>query len=156
MVLPISDFSPRIGEMIELLKELVDIESPTNEKAAVVRAGEWVSRQLSGLGAQVTIEPQRDVRNHVIGRWGVDLNPKERILLLFHMDTVHQVGSLLTNPCQEREGKLFGPGVQDMKSGIVLFLIAAKVLQEKGIWPTRPVTALFTSMKRQAAKPPEL
>jgi len=145
MILPLSDFSPRIGEMIGLLKELVEIESPTNEKAAVARVREWISRQLFSLGAQVKIEPQEAVGDHVIGRWGMDLNPKDRIVLLFHMDTVHPMGSILTNPCREHGGKLFGPGVQDMKSGIVLFFIAAKVLQKRGIWPATPVTALFTS-----------
>jgi glutamate carboxypeptidase len=66
------------------------------------------------------------------------------ILLLAHMDTVFPIGTLQKMPFHESEEKVFGPGVSDMKGGIVVALTALKELFTSGNL-TRPVTGLFTS-----------
>ena len=61
------------------------------------------------------------------------------------MDTVYPLGTLEQQPFSEADGKWFGPGVMDMKGGIVVLLSALRLMRENGLWPTRPLTALFTS-----------
>jgi glutamate carboxypeptidase len=143
-MLPISLFIEKTADFVSLLTRLVQMESPTQDISRVNRVGAEVVMELSKLGAQISEYPQTFTGNHIVGRWNsTGIQPP--FLLLMHMDTVHPAGTLQKSPCIEREGKLFGPGSQDMKSGIAMFLQAAKILQEKGKWPARPITALFTA-----------
>jgi glutamate carboxypeptidase len=82
------------------------------------------------------------VGNHFSARWG---NGQNGILLLHHMDTVFPLGTLEKMPFYQKEDKTYGPGVLDMKGGIVVTLSAIRRLQAEKQMPTCPVTALFTS-----------
>ena len=138
----VADFAERTGETVTLLKKLVEIESPSTDKAAVDGVGTVVAEELRKLGAAVTVDEQAAAGNHVVGRWGAG---KDGILILCHMDTVYDLGTLARQPCVERDGKLMGPGVYDMKASIAMSLVVLRTLKEMKQWPTRPVTALFTS-----------
>jgi glutamate carboxypeptidase len=142
-MIPISEAQAHTSRIVSLLRELVEIESPTHYKAGVDQLGARVAVELAALGAHVEISAQHITGNHVIGRWGE--SGQSCALLLCHMDTVHPVGTLAQNPCAERDGKLSGPGTQDMKASIAIVLSALRLLQEKGLQPVMPVTALFTS-----------
>jgi glutamate carboxypeptidase len=138
-------------DMKSLLKRLVETESPSTDKAAVDRVGAIVAEEARRLGADVQIVPVKEAGNHIIARWR---NPHPRplsqgergdnILLLCHMDTVFPLGTLEKMPFREADGKLFGPGVLDMKSGIVISLAAIEELQKNG-GLAHPVTLLCTS-----------
>jgi glutamate carboxypeptidase len=132
------------GDLLTLLKDMVAIESPSEDKAAVDRMGAYVQAELERLGAQVEVDRQATAGDHIIGRWGSARQPGG-ILLLCHIDTVHPLGSLAVNPCREQDGLLTGPGAMDMKAGIAIALGTLRILQERGEWPGRPMTALFTS-----------
>ncbi len=67
------------------------------------------------------------------------------VLLLGHYDTVYPLGTLTTMPCRVGNGRLWGPGVLDMKSGIALMMYAIRGLQEWGGQLPRPVTVLLVS-----------
>jgi glutamate carboxypeptidase len=143
-LLPISTFKNHTQELVSMLRELVEIESPTHEKAAVDRLGRRLSQELERLGAQVEAVSQPEAGDHLIGRWN-STGGGPGILLLCHMDTVHPLGALQRNLCRVEEGKLFGPGTEDMKSGIALILGAVQVMQAHAAWIDRPVTLLITS-----------
>jgi glutamate carboxypeptidase len=64
-------------------------------------------------------------------------------LLLGHIDTVYEAGSLEKMPCHVTNGKMYGPGVFDMKGGIVMMLLAIATLQQQHGWLPRPVTVLL-------------
>ncbi len=136
------NFTSRKPEMISLLKRLVETESPSRDKAAVDRVGAIVADEARRLGADVEIRSQSEAGDHVVARWG---GGKGGILLLGHMDTVFPVGTLAQMPFCEKDGRIFGPGVLDMKGGIVIALTAIAALREAGQMPERPLTALFTS-----------
>jgi glutamate carboxypeptidase len=127
-------------EMKSLLKRLVETESPSTDKAAVDRIGAIVADEARRLGADVQIAPVKEAGNHIIARWGSPhprpLSQRERgdhgILLLCHMDTVFPLGTLEKMSFREADGKLFGPGVLDMKAGIVISLAAIESLQKDG------------------------
>lgn len=143
-MLSLADFSTQIDATVFLLTRLIETESPSGDKAAIDRVGALIATELSGYGAQLEVDPQTAAGDHLIARWPGSSRAKG-ILFLSHMDTVHPLGTLQVNPCVVRDGKLFGPGAQDMKGGIAILLAALRVLHERGQWPARPVTALFTS-----------
>jgi glutamate carboxypeptidase len=143
-VIPISIFKQHTSELLDILIRLVQIESPTHDKAAVDRMGAQVAIELRSLGADVETVPQSTAGDHVIGRWN-NSGDQVGILLLCHMDTVHPFGMLERNPVQVRDGKLFGPATEDMKSGIAVVLGAVGVMQKQSAWVNRPVTMLVTS-----------
>ncbi len=140
----IADFAERTGEMVALLKRLVEIESPSTDKAAVDRLGAVVADELRCLGAAVTIDAQTAAGDNVVGQWG-DGAGRDGLLLLCHMDTVFALGTLARQPCREVGGKLMGPGVVDMKASLALALTVFAAFKEKNRWPARPITAVFTS-----------
>ena len=142
--LSVADFADKTGSLIALLKQLVEIESPSTDKAAVDRVGAVVADELCRLGARVTTDEQTAAGNHVVGQWGAGAGV-DSLLLMCHMDTVYDLGTLARQPCVEANGRLMGPGVVDMKASIAMVLTVLATLKEKGLWPDRPVTALFTS-----------
>lgn len=123
------------------LKELVEIESPSHDKAAVDRVGALIAREARNLGAEVEFIHNQENGDHVRAHWG---KGRDGILLLCHMDTVFPIGTLEKMPYRETDGKIFGPGVLDMKAGIAICLSALAELQNSGEMK-RPVTLLCTS-----------
>src|SRR3989304_8588162 len=118
-MLSITDFAGRTGEMVALLKRLVEIESPATDKAAVDRLGAVVAEELGRLGAAVTIDAQTAIGDNVIGQWG---EGEEGLLVLCHMDTVFGLGTLARQPWREGNGKGMGAGGGGMKAGRALGL----------------------------------
>jgi glutamate carboxypeptidase len=143
-MLTVEDFRTEMDESVSLLTRLVEIESPSTDKAAVDRLGEEIIQELSKLGASVTVDEQSAVGNHIIGRWGASTRDGH-ILLLCHMDTVYDIGTLRQRPLRVEDGKLFGPGTLDMKASIAMLFSALRQLQKSGLWPQRPITTVFTS-----------
>jgi len=132
-------------DMGSLLKRLVETESPSTDKAAVDRLGAIVADEARRLGADVQLAPVKDAGDHVIARFhpsSPSLHPS--ILLLCHMDTVFPIGTLAKMPYREADDKIFGPGVLDMKAGIVISLAAIEAAQKAGELK-RPITLLCTS-----------
>lgn len=142
-----TDFESRLPDMLNLLKQLVETESPSSDKAAVDRVATLVIQECHHLGADVEIAPNAQTGDHIIARWNAHAPAAENrggILLLHHMDTVFPLGMLERMPFYSKDDKTYGPGVLDMKGGIVITLAALAALQENRQL-SRPVTAVFTS-----------
>jgi len=144
-VLQLADFAPQSAAMVDLVRSLAAIESPTTDKAAIDRLGADLAARLAALGAIVTIEQQETAGDHIMARWPAGGSDRGPLLILSHMDTVWGLGTLARRPMRENDGRLYGPGVLDMKGGIAVALTALRSLRERGAWPARPVVALFTS-----------
>lgn len=142
------NFEAQKPEMVALLKKLVETESPSDDKAAVDRVGTLVAEECHRLGADVEFVPNSLTGDHVVARFSPTPNPvpeeEKGILLMHHMDTVFPIGTLEKMPFYEKDDKIFGPGVLDMKGGIVISLVAISALKEAGLLK-RPVTVLVTS-----------
>ena len=126
-----------------LLKLLVETESPSHDKSAVDRVGAIVAEQARQLGADVEVIPSQETGDHILARFQPSTLNLQPILFLCHMDTVFPLGTLFKMPYREADGKIFGPGVLDMKAGIVISLAAIAEAQKNGL--NRPVTILCTS-----------
>jgi glutamate carboxypeptidase len=141
-------FKERRDEIVSTIRELVEIESPSDNKTAVDEVAEVVAHKFSRLGGEVRFHRAKDFGSHLqVNFAGKSAKP---VLLLGHYDTVYPLGTLATMPCRAVNNKLSGPGVLDMKSGIALMLHALAGLQEwhlkeqNGGLP-RPVTVLLVS-----------
>src|SRR6202140_2530998 len=141
-------FDERRDETVSTIRELVAIESPSDNKAAVDELAEAIAHKFSRLGGEVHFHSAKDFGSHLqVNFGGKSAKP---VLLLGHYDTVYPVGTLATMPCRAVHNRLTGPGVLDMKSGIALMLHALAALQawhskeQTGGLP-RPVTVLLVS-----------
>jgi len=137
-------FNERTEAMVAFLRRLVEMESPSHDKAAVDALGQVIAQEARSRGATVQVVRQERWGDHLIARWpGQD--PRVQFLILCHMDTVWPVGRLAEQPVTVRDGRIYGPGTHDMKGGIVITLTALQGLRELGLEPLHPVTVLFTS-----------
>lgn len=131
------------GRLKARLQELVEVESPSEDKLAVDRAGALVVGWAEELGGKVKRLRQRAFGDVLEIKFGSGRSGKGRVLLLGHLDTVWPMGTLAKMPWREAEGKLWGPGVLDMKAGVVMALEAIAAVRELGA--ERPVTLLLVS-----------
>ncbi len=124
-----------------------EVESPTHHTGGVNRMMDLATQDLQGLGGDVERLPGIDgFGDVVISRFPSNTQPDQPgILVLGHMDTVHEVGTLAGKLPIRRDGdKLFGPGVLDMKGGNRLAIEAFNVLRDADLRPHLPVTFMFT------------
>jgi glutamate carboxypeptidase len=127
-----------------LLKQLVEIESPSHDRVAVNRVADKVREEAQKLGANVEVIENVETGNHLIVRFQPStLNLQPSILFLCHMDTVFPIGTIEKTPYREMDGKIFGPGTLDMKAGIVIALGAIEDAIANGL--NRSITLLCTS-----------
>lgn len=114
------------------IETLVRLESPSTDKAAVDRCGAAVAHMLEDMGATVTRFPQTDRGDHVRAEFA---GGPRQVLLLGHFDTVWNVGQLDRMPIREEGGRLYGPGVYDMKASIAVAMLAVQAAVSAGVTP---------------------
>ena len=132
--------------MLALLQRFVEMESPSTDKAAVDRFGRLVAATARDFGATVRFYPSRTTGNHLRAEFQFAQRPKGRqILLLGHLDTVWSRGTLARMPFRIRAGRAYGPGVFDMKAGIVMGFYALDALRKQGIQLSRKVVMLLNA-----------
>ena len=135
-------FSERTEQMLDLLRQLVELESPSTDRAATNRVVQFVAQLAREAGASVAVIPQERRGDHLLARWG---EGEGGFLLLCHLDTVWPLGTLAERPWRVEGERVFGPGCLDEKASLVIVLTALKGLQDLGLAPGRPVTVLFNS-----------
>jgi glutamate carboxypeptidase len=142
-------FEQRQDELVHTIRQLVEIESPSDSKAAVDRIAAFVAPKFEALGGTARFHRSHDFRNSAFGdSLQIDFSGREKtkpVLLLGHYDTVYPLGTLASMPCHIKDGHLHGPGVLDMKSGIALMLHAIAALKEWHGELSRPVTVFLVS-----------
>jgi glutamate carboxypeptidase len=111
-------------------------ETPTGDTAALNALADVLAERYRELGGQVE-RVETATGDHLVTRWGRTDAP--HVLLLGHHDTVWPVGQLQTMPFVDEDGTIRGPGVFDMKGGLVVAEMALEVLQQCGATPSRPV-----------------
>ncbi len=125
------------------LRQLVEIESPSDSKPAVDEAVCLTGSLAEAIGGRVKLHKQSHFGDVLEIRIGPARSSRKPILLLGHLDTVWPLGTLRTIPWSESGGRFYGPGVLDMKAGIAMALAAIRILQQLGIG--RPITLLLNS-----------
>ena len=141
----ISDyFKNRQDETIAMIREIVEIESPSYDVERSKLVALWIENEARKLPLDLEIERVSADKcgDHILIRAFPELDGN--ILLLGHTDTVHPVGTKVLNPTRVEDGKFFGCGIFDMKSGIVLMLEALGYVAASGKRPTHSVTILLS------------
>src|SRR5277367_2333154 len=142
----LSILRPRLPQMLEILRQLTLFESPSLDKAPADRCCEFLAGIWSQRGVAVEVIPQKIRGNHLrITYSAAAARPKSQLLVLGHYDTVYPVGTLARMPFRISAGKAYGPGVFDMKAGIVQALFALEVLQQSQLSLTKRIVFLWTS-----------
>jgi glutamate carboxypeptidase len=135
--------------LIETTIALVQLESPTANKSAVDRCGFELARRLRTLGAVVDAIESETTGNHIRATFG---KGPAQLLLLGHFDTVWPAGQIEHMPLRRQDSRLYGPGVFDMKAGIVIGMLALSALKELGLGLTRRVVMLLTADEELGSK----
>ncbi len=126
---------------IDMWEEFCNIESPTDYKEGVDRAGAYLAQEAKKRGWQVEYAPQERAGDAIC----ITMNPHAEgapVVLSGHMDTVHKVGSFGTPAVRKDAEKLYGPGVTDCKGGLIAAMLAMDTLHKEG-YNKRPVMLLL-------------
>ena len=128
--------------VIESLREMVLIESGSQDAAGLKAMADYVEGRLRALGAvteriKAGIGPGEMVKGSFTG------TGKRNFMLIAHMDTVYGKGILATEPYRQDGNKLYGPGIADDKGGIAVILHSLAILRDAGWKDYARLTVLF-------------
>jgi glutamate carboxypeptidase len=137
-------FQNRLKEILNSIHSLVEIESTSRDISGNRAVVDWLEQKARKISEDFTIERifAEGYGEHFILR--AFPSSEKPILLLGHTDTVHPRGSKEKNPTRIEDGKFYGCGIFDMKSGCVLMLEALRAFKEFNLAPKRPVTILLS------------
>jgi len=136
---------PRLPEMLRLLRRFVTTESPSLEKAAADRCSKVIAKQWREQGVRVERIPQKHRGDHLRVTYTSKSGAAGQLLVLGHYDTVYSTGTLKERPFRISGGKAYGPGVFDMKAGIVQALFALETLRRSNVSTNKQIVFLWTS-----------
>jgi len=137
---------PRLPQMLAMLRQFVGAESPSLEKAAADRCCGLIAEAWRKDGVRIERLAQKHRGDHLrIAHWPVRSRPTGQLLVLGHYDTVYSSGTLRKMPFRISRGKAYGPGIFDMKTGIVQALFALRALQEINAELRKRLVFLWTS-----------
>src|SRR5688572_19179373 len=135
------------GAMLALLETLVNTDGGSYDKAGVDAVGGHIRKFLDDQGIPSDVAPGEKFGDAISATVGQDSNSPARgnrpILLMGHRDTVFPKDEPTRRPFKIENGRAYGPGVSDMKSGLVMNCFILAALKKFGGAPA-PVTALFT------------
>jgi glutamate carboxypeptidase len=138
--------------MLRCLQEAVEIESPSQSKPDVDRMARFFAREFKRCHGKVRILDHKKAGSAVLaeffapaGKRSTRKGHDKPIMLLGHLDTVWDRGTLARMPFRIRGGRAYGPGILDMKSGIVCGLWAIRALQTLNLRPHTPVHFFLNS-----------
>ena len=137
---------PQLPQMLATLRTFVEAESPSLEKDPAVRCCGIVAEEWRKHGVRVERLAQKERGDHLrITYWPNKARSSGQLLVLGHYDTVYSSGTLRQMPFRVSAGKAYGPGIFDMKAGIVQALYALQALQETNTALRKRLVFLWTS-----------
>ncbi|MGZ4164676.1 MAG: M20 family metallopeptidase [Tumebacillaceae bacterium] len=134
--------------LLQLAREFVLAESPSDNKAAVDAVVAIAADSAHSLGGRTKLHKQRQHGNVLEVRFGPHKKSKSNlqksVMLLGHLDTVWPIGTLRQMPCRIADGRMWGPGTLDMKVGVAMALTAVEILSEADLL-NREIVLLLNS-----------
>jgi len=136
-------FTLRLNAYLEMLRSLVEIESCTHDSEGVDRVAAYLADRFRENGASVEFLRASAGASGLLARWRSQL-PGSRVMLLGHLDTVWPRGTLAGRPFRLCRGRAFGPGIFDMKAGLLLCLMVCEALSRLPLEPGGEVLFFFS------------
>ena len=130
------------AKLIDRLRTLVEIESPSSDKASVDHVQSVFADWAEKAGGTIRRHAQRGLGDSLEVGFGERYRVESTTMLLGHLDTVWARGTLARMPFRVSRDRISGPGVLDMKAGVVMALTAVEVVQQMKLL-RRPVTMLI-------------
>ena len=142
-------FQNRHEIILNQIRQLVDIESPSYDEAGSRNAVDFLVEKAKEINSISSIERiyREGYGEHLIIRTFSQSeipNPKSQVLLLGHTDTVHPRGAHAKNPTRIEGDRFYGCGIFDMKTNCVLMLEILRAFDELNLKPNRPITILLS------------
>jgi glutamate carboxypeptidase len=137
--------TPRLPDMLLTLEAFVCAESPSTEKAAADVCAQVIAREWRKRGVRVELIEQKHRGAHLRITYGSSGTARGQLMVLGHYDTVYASGMLAKMPFRVAAGRVHGPGVFDMKAGIVQALFALDALESGGAALKKRIVFLWTS-----------
>jgi len=117
-------------ELLQRLKLLVNIDSGTGQTEGINLIISYLQQWLGDIGFDVTLYPSSLFGNNLVARR--QGKGRIRLLLIGHVDTVYTQGAVMIQPFHIHDGIAWGPGVIDMKSGVLMGIYVLQALVETG------------------------
>ncbi|KGR77606.1 M20 family metallopeptidase [Ureibacillus manganicus] len=137
-----NDIENKYEDSLNLLEIIVNIDSPTVNKEGVNLVGHEIRRKLESENIDYEILENENYGNHIIAT--IKGKKKGKILLMGHKDTALPDGTAKNRPFKITENHIAGPGVSDMKSGLVTMIQAASSLKNLAADEICDIQLLFT------------
>ncbi|MGH7757579.1 MAG: M20/M25/M40 family metallo-hydrolase, partial [Vulcanimicrobiaceae bacterium] len=137
-------------DMVDEVKRYCAIESGSNDKAGVDAVGAIVVPAWEALGFAIEPILVSETGNHFVARRRG--RGRGRLLAHMHLDTTQPRGTIRKHPVGEQNGKVYGPGIHDMKGGWVVLLGAFRALRSAG-WEGLESTTVFICGDEELGSP---
>ena len=141
----LNHLAAREGELLDLCGTLVAIESPSPDPAATRQVLDRLTAELDELGYRHRLSEPNKSGGFLYARPARRRRHDPAQLLVGHVDTVWPIGTLEARPWNVEDGVAHGPGVFDMKAGVVQILYALRSLRDLGLEPPATPLVLFNS-----------
>jgi glutamate carboxypeptidase len=138
--------TPQLPNMLRTLETFVRSESPSTEKTAADSCAQVIAAEWNKRDVALELLQQKNRGAHLrIAYVPGNAKPRSQLLVLGHYDTVYATGTLAKMPFRTAAGRIYGPGVFDMKAGIVQALFALDAIQHSGAALAKRIVFLWTS-----------
>lgn len=141
-------FESQREEMLEFTRWLVEQESMSREAEATARIAQNLGEKLALIGATVELVSDPRFGSTLLARFDctepTERTKEKQLLVVGHLDTVWPIGTLAARPFKVEDERAFGPGIFDMKAGVMLATFAMRAIKELNRATRRPVTLLMT------------
>ncbi|HEV7643501.1 MAG TPA: M20 family metallopeptidase [Pyrinomonadaceae bacterium] len=140
-------FQDKLDEIIQCLPDVIGTESPSRDEEDsrnIVNVFAQLAKSIPAIDSVERIPAEGLGEHLLIKAFGKNSSEEKHFLLLGHTDTVHPKGSIRERPFRMEDGKIFGPGIFDMKANCVLIFKVLQYLSENDLHPSAPVTVLLT------------
>jgi glutamate carboxypeptidase len=133
------------GALLKTLERLASTESGSGDAPGLNELGNWLESELRALGAAVTRSRSMGpiAADNIVAR--LEGRGTRKLLLMAHMDTVYERGTLVRAPFRVEAQRAYGPGIADAKGGIALILHTLKLLQQRGFRDYAAITVMFNT-----------
>jgi glutamate carboxypeptidase len=129
--------------VLDRLRAYVEVETPSRHEEGIRKLAGMIARDLQEAGATVALTEAPGYGAHVVASFDGEQDGAH-VVILSHMDTVHPIGTIATQPFVIKGERAEGPGIYDMKAGIAIAVEALHMLRRSGAKPKRPLRFVIT------------